>query len=924
MKKIFATLVSLLFAVFALQAQTTWFVTPGAPAAGIGISWANPIDLQTAIAGASAGDQVFVAQGTYQPSNGQSFAMKEGVKIYGGFQGTETALTQRILTAGYVSTLKGNNARVVYNNNNGLTAAAVLDGFTITNGSASYGGGLMNTRASPTISNCIFASNTGGGMWNAYSSSTIIKCVFTSNAGGLTTYGGGIGCASSNGVSIINCIFSGNTGFWGGGVYIDDLGPASPSIINCTFWGNTGSSFGAAGGIYCNSRSVPKIQNCIIWGNNSGIKTQPTATVPVITNNIIQGGYLNNLKVDPLFVNSGNPAGPDNIWGTADDGLMLQSGSAACNAGTADLTGLNLPNTDIAGAARVQGGKIDVGAYESSFTCGVFTTLYVDSSMVSAGDGGSWATAFKTLDQGLLAASQCNIVSNIMVAKGTYPVAASNSFGMLSHVQIYGGFPSGGGSIAQRNTTSNASILQGNGNSVFYNTNIDATALLDGFTITGGSSSVGGGMQNYNASPVVNNCVFTGNTASANGGAGGGMYNRGASSPYISNCFFSGNSASTTGAGGGGAIWNEAASPAIVNTVFNNNTAGYGGAIYNNLSTNSVIRNSVFAGNVSLNDAGAIANYGNALTVTNVTFANNTAGGGGGAIDNYGSALTVTNSVFWGNASGDANKDIWWETGTPNITYSFTQVSWAGTGNIPGSSSPFSNAANPAGADGIWATKDDGLALKAGSPCIDAGTPDTTGLTLGNTDIAGNLRIVNAAIDMGAYEFDNTPLPIILISFTGNLDNGIANLQWLTGEETNFNHFEVEKSTDNSLFRPQGEVSAKGSGSSYTYSTPQQEPTAYYRLKLVDIDGKFLYSRIVRLSQSENAGNGILLYPNPATDHINFKVANAGSISIYAADGKLIKTQIIQAGINTVDVRELSKGLYYGVVGGLLTKFIKK
>jgi hypothetical protein len=79
------------------------------------------MDLQTAINNASAGDSVFVAQGTYTGS----FVMKEGVKIYGGFAGTEASLTDRNLVAGHISTLNGNGGgRVVVNNNNGLTSAA--------------------------------------------------------------------------------------------------------------------------------------------------------------------------------------------------------------------------------------------------------------------------------------------------------------------------------------------------------------------------------------------------------------------------------------------------------------------------------------------------------------------------------------------------------------------------------------------------------------------------------------------------------------------------------------------------------------------------------------------------------------------------------------------------------------------------------
>src|SRR3954468_3244226 len=110
MKRTITCCVCLLCALFVTQAQTTWFVTPGAPVAGTGNSWADARDLQTAINNAAAGDNIFAAQGTYQPASGQSFAMKEGVKIYGSFAGTESSLGQRNISAGHISTLQGNGA----------------------------------------------------------------------------------------------------------------------------------------------------------------------------------------------------------------------------------------------------------------------------------------------------------------------------------------------------------------------------------------------------------------------------------------------------------------------------------------------------------------------------------------------------------------------------------------------------------------------------------------------------------------------------------------------------------------------------------------------------------------------------------------------------------------------------------------------
>src|SRR6201996_5084221 len=82
----------------------TWYVKPGGTGTGSG-SWANAAaatQLAAIIAGAASGDQVWVAAGTYFPqpvtSRINAFVLKSGVSVYGGFNGTETALTQRSYT----------------------------------------------------------------------------------------------------------------------------------------------------------------------------------------------------------------------------------------------------------------------------------------------------------------------------------------------------------------------------------------------------------------------------------------------------------------------------------------------------------------------------------------------------------------------------------------------------------------------------------------------------------------------------------------------------------------------------------------------------------------------------------------------------------------------------------------------------------
>jgi len=164
-----------------LYGQTTRYVKPVATGSGDGSSWANASSgLQAMINASASGDAVWVAAGTYKPTSGTdrniSFSMKNGVAIYGGFDGTETQLSARdwkaneTILSGDIGTADDNSDNsyiVIINNNNGVTSSAVLDGFTITKGNAnggnpySRGGGMHNIYASPTISNCTFIQNNG-------------------------------------------------------------------------------------------------------------------------------------------------------------------------------------------------------------------------------------------------------------------------------------------------------------------------------------------------------------------------------------------------------------------------------------------------------------------------------------------------------------------------------------------------------------------------------------------------------------------------------------------------------------------------------------------------------------------------------------------------------------------------------------------
>jgi len=177
---------SILLQGLCLSAQTTIYVNQNVPGGQQnGSTWADAfLDLQQALSVSVDGDEIWVANGTYYPTSGTdrsiSFVMKNGVKIYGGFLGSETNLSQRDLEL-HETILSGNlglpngsdnSYHVLYGE--GLDSTTVLDGFVVTKGIANgsddhaIGGGLLINPSSsvyntcPIIQNCRFEYNTLG------------------------------------------------------------------------------------------------------------------------------------------------------------------------------------------------------------------------------------------------------------------------------------------------------------------------------------------------------------------------------------------------------------------------------------------------------------------------------------------------------------------------------------------------------------------------------------------------------------------------------------------------------------------------------------------------------------------------------------------------------------------------------------------
>ncbi|MBK7939885.1 MAG: hypothetical protein IPJ82_23620 [Lewinellaceae bacterium] len=320
---------------------STIYVNAAAVGANTGASWTDAYtDLQSALAAAVAGDEIWVAAGTYKPTSGTDraifFVMKSDVGIYGGFPNSgNPGMNNRDWVAN-VTTLSGdigtpndnsdNSYHVVFNNGNGLTGTAVIDGFTIVSGRAygipphTLGGGMYNSSSSPSVTNCTFSGNTainfGGGMHNTSSSPSVTNCTFSGNS---ANSGGGMYNTISSSPSVTDCTFSGNSAFNGSGMFNT---VSSPSVTNCTFSGNTATN---GGGMY-NVTSSPPVSNCIFSGNSASTAgggmfntgSSPSMTNCTFTGNTSNGsgsngggGMMNTSSSSPTMTNcifSGNSA----------------------------------------------------------------------------------------------------------------------------------------------------------------------------------------------------------------------------------------------------------------------------------------------------------------------------------------------------------------------------------------------------------------------------------------------------------------------------------------------------------------------------------------------------------------------------------------------------------------------------------------
>jgi hypothetical protein len=353
------------------------YVWKGASGNGTGANWVNAYtDLQTALTNAADGATIWVARGVFSPIDASTpFIPKTSTFLYGGFNGFETTLSQRVFNEHFTELSGLTNNTIVRLTTSGIT----VNGFVFSNASG-YGVVVTTAAINSTIEDCVFknisttAVSIQSGATVANRNAIIRRCVFHSN-NGTTAAGKGISIANLARWTLIeNCVFTNNTG---SGPAITDLNNSRDSdsitnIICCTVINNSNTST-TPGGI----RSVGnmRLRGCIIYGNtnqNGGLGMQVDSTWIVedcdIQSHSTTAGILrkdaagfagnNNMDINPLFTYDGTPLA-DGAWFLQSSNHPLLSGLEALR--TADFIS-NKPSVDI--RKRVRGTTFDFGAYQ--------------------------------------------------------------------------------------------------------------------------------------------------------------------------------------------------------------------------------------------------------------------------------------------------------------------------------------------------------------------------------------------------------------------------------------------------------------------------------------------------------------------------------------------------------------------------------
>lgn len=160
----------------------------------------------------------------------------------------------------------------------------------------------------------------------------------------------------------------------------------------------------------------------------------------------------------------------------------------------------------------------------------------------------------------------------------------------------------------------------------------------------------------------------------------------------------------------------------------------------------------------------------------------------------------------------------------------------------------------------------------------------------------------------------SSPLPVQLLSFSALKENGRALLKWSASSEVNSAHYILEHSGNGNSYLALAKLNARGTGATQSdYQFTHVQPVHglnYYRLKMVDRDGKFEYSPVRRLQFEIPAAFTVL--PNPATGRVYISVTEpGGELQMISSTGEVLKVQKMIHTAAAIDISGMAPGIYF-------------
>jgi hypothetical protein len=200
------------------------------------------------------------------------------------------------------------------------------------------------------------------------------------------------------------------------------------------------------------------------------------------------------------------------------------------------------------------------------------------------------------------------------------------------------------------------------------------------------------------------------------------------------------------------------------------------------------------------------------------------------------------------------------------------------------------------------------------------GTPQTYISNYGSTTTTDHFPV------MAKFNLGNVTIPVELLFFNAqNIDKQTVRLDWATSSEINSAYFDVEKSENGRDFKTIGTVKSAGNSSKKTVyffddnNLLFRNKIVYYRLKQVDINGQFKYTKTITFYTDLNKNNALKVFPNPAKNTILIDyLTPIKSINVYNLQGVLIKKLMINSlnnslfnsTINELNIADFSVGIY--------------